>query len=68
MFRSNYCEVFNRMVEACRDHQNSSKSKKHKGTNLDTLREVVGVLLALTNNAASDDIRMSATLAGMEVN
>ncbi|CAN0349329.1 unnamed protein product, partial [Ectocarpus sp. 13 AM-2016] len=58
IFRSNYCEVFNRLVEACRrgdDHDASS------------LEAVVGVLVALASHSASQDIRLAATLAGMEM-
>ncbi|CAM9437965.1 unnamed protein product, partial [Ectocarpus fasciculatus] len=58
VFRSNYCEVFNRLVEACRrgdDHDTS------------TLEAVVGMLVALASHSASQDIRLAATLAGMEM-
>lgn len=58
VFRSNYCEVFDRLVEACR--------KRGGEHDTETLEAVVLMLVALTQ-AASADVRLAATLAGMEV-
>ena len=60
MFRSNYCEVFSRLAEACREAGASG------GHDTDTLEAVVLLLVALTQ-AMSADVRLAATLAGMEV-
>lgn len=58
IFRSNYLEVFQRLAEACRgsggDHD------------VDILEAVILLLVALTQ-AISADVRLAATLAGMEV-
>ncbi|CAM9843247.1 unnamed protein product [Pylaiella littoralis] len=58
VFRSNYCEVFDRLVEACR--------KRGGEHDTETLEAVVLMLVALTQ-AASADVRLAATLAGMEL-
>ncbi|CAM9143991.1 unnamed protein product [Ectocarpus sp. 6 AP-2014] len=58
IFRSNYCEVFNRLAEACRRGDDHDAS---------TLEAVVGMLVALSSHSASQDIRLAATLAGMEM-
>eukprot|EP00904_Undaria_pinnatifida_P012617 jgi/Undpi1/8486/HiC_scaffold_25.g10953.m1 len=56
-FRSNFCEVFQRMTEACRD-----------GTAYDTgvLSAVASTLLSLSQQASAD-VRFAATLAAMEL-
>eukprot|EP00903_Cladosiphon_okamuranus_P006626 g6471.t2 len=58
IFRSNYLEVFQRLAEACRgsggDHD------------VDILEAVILLLVALTQ-AISADVRLAATLAGMEM-
>ncbi len=60
VFRSNYCEVFERLAEACRE------AGAGGGHDTDTLEAVVLLLVALTQ-AMSADVRLAATLAGMEV-
>lgn len=56
-FRVNFCEVFQRMAEACR---------RGMGHNTDALFGVTDLLVALSQQA-SDDVRFAATLAAMEV-
>ncbi|CAN0075413.1 unnamed protein product [Ascophyllum nodosum] len=56
-FRANFCEVFQRMSEACR---------RGTGHNTYALSAVVDLLVALSQQA-SDDVRFAATLGAMEL-
>lgn len=58
IFRSNYLEVFQRLAEACRGEGGDHDA--------DILEAVILLLVALTQ-AISADVRLAATLAGMEV-
>lgn len=58
IFRSNYQEVFQRLAEACRGSGGDHDA--------DILEAVILLLVALTQ-AISADVRLAATLAGMEV-